>query len=130
MTTTPNQTTREEISGERKETWSEVIAPLAAKFTTAWISGGDAIWNAKGSQAMAKLLTEMAHKLDNGDDHFVPRTALQSPTDTEADRLLREVRDWCATECQWADGTELMNWMERRDRIDAHLSRSIVGEGE
>ena len=53
--------------------WTEVIKPLAAKFTTAWLSDGDAVWNAEGAEAMSKLLTQMAEKLDNGDDYFVPR---------------------------------------------------------
>lgn len=68
--------------------WAEVIAPLAAKFNAAWLSGGEAIWNAEGSEAMAKLLTRMAHHLDNGDDYFIPRHRLAATTDNLA--LMRE----------------------------------------
>ena len=59
-----------------QEPWREVIAPIAAKFSAAWLSGGEAIWNAEGSEAMAKLLTRMAEYLDNGNGYFVPAEAL------------------------------------------------------
>lgn len=55
------------------KTWTEVIEPIAAKFSMAFVANGEAIFNAEGSQAMAALLMDMARKLDNGDEYFVPR---------------------------------------------------------
>ncbi|MCH2487505.1 MAG: hypothetical protein MK010_07170 [Erythrobacter sp.] len=112
MTTSPNQTTREEISGEVLCGFADPAVELASKIERT-VKFSDT--------AMVAIDRGLAMRI---------LAALQSPTDREGDRLLREVRDWCATECQWTEGTELMSWMERRDRIDAHLSRSIVGEGE
>jgi hypothetical protein len=69
-------TTENDMQEVTQKPWADVIAPIAAKFSTAWLSNGEAIWNAEGSEAMAKLLTRMAEHLDNGDGYFVPRAEL------------------------------------------------------
>jgi hypothetical protein len=46
------------------KTWTQVVAPLVRRFEVAAAINGQAVWNAKGSAAMAKVITEMATKLD------------------------------------------------------------------
>mgnify|MGYP007028080193 CR=1 FL=1 len=106
MTATPNQSTREEIGGE-----IAFLEEAARYFERRDTQGEDRahwanVYNAENCRKIAKRLA-----------------ALQSPTDKEGDRLLRAVRSgiaFCSGSC---DKTLIA-------RIDAHLSRSIVGEGE
>lgn len=44
--------------------WSAALIPIVRKFDIAAKFGQCACWNAEGSAALAKLLTEMALKLD------------------------------------------------------------------
>jgi hypothetical protein len=49
-----------------KGEWAEIMQPIIDKFRLAAKINQSAMWDAKGSAAMAELLTEMADKLDEG----------------------------------------------------------------
>lgn len=147
MTTTPNQTTREEISGEMREKADQVAAALRNLHGLPVIAtesdtqpGRSALWMDNGMAGAGQVaistgefpcaqttalatLVNVAASFDF--DALI--AALQSPTDREGDRLLREVRnELYLANCGLGDG----RYTRILFRIDAHLSRSIVGEGE
>lgn len=45
-------------------TWAEAVKPLVVRFEIAAAFRQEAVWNARGSEAMAILLKEMAKRLD------------------------------------------------------------------
>jgi len=48
----------------RNKAWQENIAPVAARFRMGAVFGGGSSFDAKGSEAIADLLGDMAIKLD------------------------------------------------------------------
>lgn len=110
MTTTPNQTTEKDVAGLRDHA-SRVFkrmmqTPCGPK-----------------RKRLADQHVELTNEALRAEGWNECLTALQSPTDREGDRLLREVRDVIVS----LGGSNLECTLTR---IDAHLSRSIVGEGE
>jgi len=73
--------------------WRKIIDPTVAKFNAAWLSNGTATWTGEGAKALAKLLTEMADHLDNGDDFFVPRDKAAKETETKDKQIRRTMSD-------------------------------------
>jgi len=153
MTTTPHQTTREEISGEVIEALERRAADAEHRLYSFRQH------RAANSRQLAAFIKERAPELwpdyaavsVNGAAHYndVPnydrelnilqhraekaeeeatklRAALQSPTDREGDRLLREIVTFYDNLDRPHDAGEA----KLLDRVSTHLSRSIVGEGE
>lgn len=48
--------------------WIDIVRPVLGKFEVAGALGLQTVWNAKGSQAVGKLIREMATKLDRAVD--------------------------------------------------------------
>lgn len=44
--------------------WSEMVAPIVAKCEVAAAFGQEVCWNARGAEAIGKLLKQMASHLD------------------------------------------------------------------
>ena len=47
------------------ETWSALVDPLVSRFTIAAAFDADAVHNGEGARAIAKLMSDMAARLDN-----------------------------------------------------------------
>ena len=115
MTTTPNQTEYDRLKAQK----DAILAKRESRIVAALREQHE--WHLAQTEAdehgviPAEAYSESA---------MCDRTlaALQSPTDSEGDRLLREIGETKPLDSYYYD--------DLQDRIDAHLSRSIVGEGE
>ena len=54
----------EVVQRRQNDTWSEILAPIVAKFEVGAKFGNGVFFNVKGCEALSKLLKEMAQKLD------------------------------------------------------------------
>lgn len=150
MTTTPNQTTREEISGALERAIDRIMGvevpamngdnlavTLCSVFDDPDQEADDETgWTEAATDGYEQVCAAIRALFDPVVQSLA---ALQSPTDREGDRL---AEDWLRGDWyeKWQDATEnadaeLMTTLDalriRVERtITAALSRSIVGEGE